>query len=77
MKWSITALKFICPPYYSVGMQEMAKCNECGTEMNINGCVAGEIVDCQICGLNYVVTPDESGALSLKEMEIEGEDWGE
>ncbi len=37
----------------------------------------GEIVSCPDCGLDYVVEMDESGLLILKELTIEGEDWGE
>ena len=32
---------------------------------------------CPDCGLDYVVVEDESGMLQLKELTIEGEDWGE
>lgn len=39
--------------------------------------VPGEIVSCPDCGLDYVVEKSESGQLVLKELEIEGEDWGE
>jgi len=39
--------------------------------------IPGEIVSCPDCGLDYVVEEDESGMLVLKELMIEGEDWGE
>jgi len=40
-------------------------------------CLPGEIVGCPDCGLDYVVVEDASGQLQLKELTIEGEDWGE
>lgn len=39
--------------------------------------IVGEIIGCSDCGLDYVVVKDSSGILSLQELVIEGEDWGE
>jgi len=40
-------------------------------------CLPGEIVSCPDCGLDFVAIESESGLLSLQELTIEGEDWGE
>ena len=39
--------------------------------------ISGEIIGCPECGLDYVVVDDGSGSLSIQELMIEGEDWGE
>jgi len=53
------------------------KCNECGAEISLgSSVVAGEIIGCPDCGLDYVVVA-EGGSLILKVLELEGEDWGE
>ena len=55
------------------------QCKECGTDIdfatdNING----EIMPCPMCGVDYVTTVDDStGLMILKELAIDGEDWGE
>ena len=53
-------------------------CVDCGGSVELpDDCVPDEIVGCQDCGLDYVVVEDEQGLLHLKELTIEGEDWGE
>ena len=54
------------------------ECVDCKAFIEVpEDAVLGEIVSCPDCGLDYVVEEDESGKLVLKELEIEGEDWGE
>ncbi|MBN1682067.1 lysine biosynthesis protein [Candidatus Bathyarchaeota archaeon] len=53
-------------------------CTECGSEVEIDtNVIDGEIISCPICGIDHVVIVDASGLISLKELTIEGEDWGE
>jgi alpha-aminoadipate carrier protein LysW len=53
-------------------------CLDCGANIEIPpDVIPGEIIGCADCGLDYVVVKDSSGLLSLKELVIEGEDWGE
>jgi alpha-aminoadipate carrier protein LysW len=53
-------------------------CTDCGGMIDIpEDVLIGEIISCPDCGLDYVVEADESGLLILKELTIEGEDWGE
>ena len=39
--------------------------------------LTGEILSCPDCGLDYVVEEDGTGLLVIKELTIDGEDWGE
>lgn len=53
-------------------------CMDCGGEIEIPEDVeAGEIIECPDCGLDYIVVIDENGSVSLKELTLKGEDWGE
>lgn len=53
-------------------------CTDCGGEIEFPEDVeAGEIIECPDCGLDYVVVFDDGGSVSLKELTLEGEDWGE
>ena len=53
-------------------------CTDCGGIIDISEDVlVGEIISCPDCGLDYVVEEGESGLLIIKELTIEGEDWGE
>jgi len=53
-------------------------CTDCGAELEIpEDALPGEIIGCPDCGLDYVIEVDESGGKQLKELLIEGEDWGE
>ena len=54
------------------------ECTDCGGIFEIpNNCVLEEIIGCPDCGLDYVVVEGESGLLTIKELTLEGEDWGE
>ncbi len=53
-------------------------CMDCGAGLEVpNDSLSGEIIGCPDCGLDYVIETDESGSKQLKELLIEGEDWGE
>lgn len=53
-------------------------CIDCGGILEIPAdCIPGEIISCPDCGLDFVVVEEEPGLLILKELTIEGEDWGE
>jgi len=55
-----------------------SRCPECDAEIDVpDDAISGEIVSCPDCGLDLEVKFDESGSISLKPAEIEGEDWGE
>jgi hypothetical protein len=54
------------------------QCKDCQTEIEIAvDCISGEVMPCSMCGVDYVVTIDDRGLVTLKELAIEGEDWGE
>jgi len=56
----------------------MMDCVDCGAEIEIpDDIIQGEIISCPDCGLDFVTIEGESGLLSLQELTIEGEDWGE
>jgi len=56
----------------------MINCVDCGAEIEIpEDVIQGEIISCPDCGLDFVTIEGESGLLSLQELMIEGEDWGE
>jgi alpha-aminoadipate carrier protein LysW len=51
---------------------------DCGADLDVpTDSLKGEIIGCPDCGLDYVIEVDESGSRQLKELLIEGEDWGE
>ncbi len=53
-------------------------CMDCGAALDIPpDSLLGEIIGCPDCGLDYVIEVDDSGSKQLKELLIEGEDWGE
>ena len=53
-------------------------CIDCGADLDLSGDVLiGEIIGCPDCGLDYVLDEGEGGTKYLKELLIEGEDWGE
>jgi alpha-aminoadipate carrier protein LysW len=53
-------------------------CIDCGRDVEIyDDVLSGEIISCPDCGLDYVVEVDKSGLFHVKELTIEGEDWGE
>ncbi len=57
---------------------EKALCPDCDTELEIpKGVVAGEILTCLSCGLELEVSKIDNDEVELRELVIEGEDWGE
>ena len=56
----------------------MYDCKDCGASIEVPTDVqSGEILGCADCGLDYVIELDASGIILIKELAIEGEDWGE
>jgi len=54
------------------------QCKDCETEIEVaTDNIAGEIMPCPMCGVDYVISVDDRGLVTLKELAIEGEDWGE
>ncbi len=55
----------------------MYTCKDCDASISIPDDVAeGEIIGCGDCGLDYIVKND-NGCITIQELAIEGEDWGE
>jgi alpha-aminoadipate carrier protein LysW len=53
-------------------------CVDCGASIEIpEDVLQGEILGCGDCGMDYVISIEENGEILLKELMIEGEDWGE
>jgi alpha-aminoadipate carrier protein LysW len=53
-------------------------CDDCGAFIMLpEDLMENEIIGCHDCGLDYVVTKNNIGEVSLTELLIEGEDWGE
>lgn len=54
-------------------------CPECDSPLPIpDDAIPGEIIECKDCGSTYELVRDESSKLfTIREAEIEGEDWGE
>jgi alpha-aminoadipate carrier protein LysW len=54
------------------------KCPDCDADLIVSeDTEKGEIVSCPECGLELEVTLISSDKLEIKELVIEGEDWGE
>lgn len=57
---------------------EKARCPDCDAELEVpDGVVAGEILTCLSCGLELEVSQINDDCVELRELVIEGEDWGE
>jgi len=57
---------------------KLAKCPDCDADLKVSEDVEmGEILSCPECGLELEVKNIEGNRLALKELVIEGEDWGE
>ncbi len=58
---------------------EKAPCPDCDAPLEIpNGVVTGEILTCPSCGLELEVSQvNPNNCVELRELVIEGEDWGE
>jgi alpha-aminoadipate carrier protein LysW len=55
-----------------------AKCPDCDADLKVSqDTEKGEIVSCPECGLELEVKQNGDDKLELKELVIEGEDWGE
>ena len=55
-----------------------ANCPDCDAEIEVQDDVMkGEILSCPSCGLELEVTDNKGDSGELKELGIEGEDWGE
>ena len=55
-----------------------ANCPDCDAEIEVQDDVMkGEILSCPSCGLELEVTENKGDCVELKELGIEGEDWGE
>jgi alpha-aminoadipate carrier protein LysW len=55
-----------------------ARCPDCDTEIEVpDDVMKGEIISCPSCGLELEVTEIKGDSVELKELGIEGEDWGE
>ena len=55
-----------------------AKCPDCSADLQVSEeTKMGEIVSCPECGLELEVKQIGCDKLELKELVIEGEDWGE
>ncbi len=53
-------------------------CTDCGAVIEVpEDAEVGEIIECPDCGLEYVVAETDDGLLTLKELALKGEDWGE
>ena len=57
----------------------LTKCPDCDSALDVpSDVVKGEILSCPGCGLELEVKDiSGGGCLSLQELTIEGEDWGE
>ena len=52
-------------------------CTDCGATLEVPlDSEVGEIVECPDCGLDFILF-EMDGQIGLKELAIEGEDWGE
>jgi len=55
-----------------------AKCPDCDADLKVSeDTKKGEIVSCPECGLELEIKQINGDKLELKELVIEGEDWGE
>jgi len=53
-------------------------CIDCTAPLEVpSDALDGEIIDCPDCGLDYVMEVGEEGKKELKQLTVDGEDWGE
>ena len=54
-------------------------CLECDAQVSVSSdAIQGEIVTCKDCGTSFELVREQSGNLfTLRQAELEGEDWGE
>ena len=56
----------------------MFECKDCGANIKVpHDIESNEILGCEDCGLDYIIELNTSGIITIKELAIEGEDWGE
>ena len=56
----------------------MTDCIDCSAPLEVpTDAQNGEIISCPDCGLDYVVEIEKNGSKQLKQLTVEGEDWGE
>ncbi len=56
----------------------MPRCLECDQEIRVpSDAIDGEIVTCSDCGTSFELEISDSGVITLRVAETEGEDWGE
>lgn len=56
----------------------VTKCPVCEGNIEIPfDAIHGEIVSCPDCGSMFEVDSVDEGRISLKQVEVQGEDWGE
>jgi alpha-aminoadipate carrier protein LysW len=54
------------------------KCPDCGAEFDApQDASPGEIVSCPDCGLELEIKSIKGDVVEVKELAVEGEDWGE
>jgi alpha-aminoadipate/glutamate carrier protein LysW len=55
------------------------KCLECDADLTVpSDAIQGEIVTCRDCNASYELVREQSGSLfTLRQAELEQEDWGE
>ena len=52
-------------------------CIDCSAPLEVPAdALDGEIISCPDCGLDYVIE-EENGRKDLKQLTVDGEDWGE
>ena len=57
---------------------EKMQCYDCDSVLEVpKDVVVGEIVTCPGCGLEFEVKRVEGDLITLEELMVEGEDWGE
>jgi len=55
----------------------MYTCKDCDAVISVPDDIEeGEIIGCSDCGLDYIIK-NENGSITIQELAIEGEDWGE
>ncbi|MEM0132615.1 MULTISPECIES: alpha-aminoadipate/glutamate carrier protein LysW [Acidiplasma] len=54
------------------------KCKICGEKIQVpDDSMAGELLECPSCGMNYEITSISGNSVEIKPAENVGEDWGE
>lgn len=66
-------------PQFKVNMKmKTAKCPDCDSELDVSDEVLrGEVLSCPCCGLELEIVEVNGDTVEVRELIIEGEDWGE